>query len=63
MKKDSQFTLRLPAALRKELQDIARSEGRSVGQICEAFLRAGIESYRLHGTKIIQRFLVHKKSD
>jgi hypothetical protein len=61
MKKDSQFTLRISAGLRKELQDIANGEGRSVAQICEAFLRAGSESYKFHGTKIIQKFLAHKK--
>ena len=61
MKKDSQFTLRIAAGLRKELQDIANSEGRSVAQVCEAFLRAGADTYKIHGGKIIQKFLAQKK--
>ena len=39
MKKDAQFTLRFPTGLRRELQDIANHEGRSMAQICEAFLK------------------------
>jgi len=46
MKKDTQFTLRIPAHLKRDLQDIAKLEGRSAAQICEAFLRAGSEAYR-----------------
>jgi hypothetical protein len=63
MKKDSQFTLRIPAGLREELQKIADSEGRSVAQICEAFLRAGTESYRSHGSKLMQKLLAPRKAN
>lgn len=57
MKKDAQFTLRIPTHLRRELQDIANNEGRSMAQICEAFLKAGSETYKKQGSKLLQRFL------
>jgi hypothetical protein len=37
------------------------SEGSSMAQICEAFLRAGSESYKKEGTKILQRFLAQRR--
>ena len=57
MKKDAQFTLRIPTSLRRELQDIANRERRSLAQICEAFMRAGSEGYKKQGGKFLQRFL------
>lgn len=57
MKKDTQFTLRIPADLKKDLQNIAAQDGRSVAQICEAFLRAGAEGYKKEGSKLLRRFL------
>jgi predicted DNA-binding protein len=57
MKKDTQFTFRMPTDLKKELESIAAHEGRSVAQICEAFLRAGSEAYKKQGAKFLQRFL------
>jgi hypothetical protein len=57
MKKDSQLTLRIPANLKIQLEDIAYSEGRSTAQICEAFLRAGTDTYKKKGNKVIKDFL------
>jgi hypothetical protein len=57
MKKDTQFTFRMPTDLKKELEGIAAHEGRSAAQICEAFLRAGSETYKKQGAKFLQRFL------
>jgi hypothetical protein len=59
MKKDAQFTLRIPTGLRRELQDIANHEGRSMAQICEAFLRAGSEGYKKQGAKYLRRFFTY----
>jgi hypothetical protein len=39
------------------MEGIAASEGRSVAQICEAFLKAGAETYKKQGGKFLQRFL------
>ena len=57
MKIDAQLTLRIPTSLRRELQDIANHERRSLAQICEAFMRAGSEGYKKQGGKFLQRFL------
>ena len=62
MKKDTQFTFRMPADLKKDLQDVAAHEGRSMAQICDAFLRAGSESYKKEGPKFLRRFLGRQKS-
>jgi hypothetical protein len=61
MKKDTQFTFRMPTDLKKGLEGIAAHEGRSMAQICEAFLRAGFENYKKEGAKILQRFLAKRR--
>jgi hypothetical protein len=57
MKKDTQLTFRIRSDLKKELEIIAAREGRSVAQVCEAFLKAGSESYKKKGSGFLQRFL------
>ena len=57
MKKDAQFTFRMPSDLRIELQNIAAHEGRSIAQVCEAFLRAGAAAYSKSGGEFLQRFV------
>ena len=61
MKKDSQFTLRIPSDLKIQLEEIASSEGRSTAQICEAFLKAGTDNYRKKGSKFIKGFIAQQK--
>jgi predicted transcriptional regulator len=61
MKKDTQFTFRITAALKKEMQHIAEQEGRSMAQICEAFLVAGSEGYRKDRAKFFQRFFTRRR--
>jgi hypothetical protein len=39
--KDTRVTFRVSSDLKKKLESVAASEGRSVAQICEAFLRSG----------------------
>jgi hypothetical protein len=62
MKKDSQLTFRIRSDLKKEIETIAAREGRSVAQVCEAFLKAGSESYKKKGSGFVQRFLVEPPS-
>ncbi len=62
MKKNAQFTLRISADIKRELQNIAAQEGRSVAQVCEAFLRAGSEVYKKEGPRFLHRFLGRQKS-
>jgi hypothetical protein len=57
MIKDTRFTLRIRSDLKRELETIAAREGRSVAQVCEAFLKAGSESYKKKGSASLQRFL------
>ena len=63
MKKDMRFTFRIGSDLKKDLAIIAAREGRSVAQICDAFLRAGSEMYRKKGSKHLQRFLSRKMKE
>jgi len=61
--KDTRLTFRVASDLKKKLESAAASEGRSVAQICEAFLRAGLASYHKEGTKYVQRFLSRQESE
>jgi predicted transcriptional regulator len=62
MTKDTQLTFRIRSDLKKELETIAAREGRSVAQVCEAFLKAGSESYKKKGSGFVQRFLAEPQS-
>jgi hypothetical protein len=55
MKKDSQFTFRIPSDLKLRLEEIAASEGRSVAQVCVVLLQEGIESYKKKGPTLLRR--------
>ena len=63
MKKDLRFTFRIGSDLKNELEKIAAQEGRSVAQICDAFLKAGSEAYRKRGPKYLQRFLSRRDNN
>jgi hypothetical protein len=63
MKKDLRFTFRIESDLKKDLEKIAAQEGRSVAQICDAFLKAGTEAYRKSGPKYLQRFLSRREKN
>lgn len=58
--KDMRLTFRVHSDLKKRLELVAASEGRSVAQICEAFLQAGLMKYEKEGTKYVQRFLARQ---
>jgi hypothetical protein len=55
--KDTSLNLGIRSELKKRLESFAGSEGRSVAQICEAFLQAGLVAYEKEGAKYISRFL------
>jgi hypothetical protein len=55
--KDARLTFRVRSELKKELEALATRESRSVAQICEAFLQAGLSAYKREGSKYIHRFL------
>ncbi len=58
--KDTSLNLRIRSELKKNLESVAVSEGRSVAQICEAFLKAGLAAYDKEGGKYISRFLAFR---
>ena len=58
--KDMRLTFRVHSDLKKRLESVAAVEGRSVAQICEAFLHAGLMKYEKEGTKYVQRFLARQ---
>jgi hypothetical protein len=57
MRKDNRLSFRVGTDLKKALEAVAATEGRSVAQICEVFLKAGSELYKKEGTRLVQRFL------
>ena len=60
--KETRITLRAKNVLKAELERIAQREGRSVAQVCEAFLQAGCAEYRKKGPNIILRYLSRKSA-
>jgi len=61
--KDTRLTFRIRSEIKKRLESIAASEGRSVAQICEAFLQAGLTAYEKDGLKQFRRVLArHDRS-
>jgi hypothetical protein len=57
MKKDTRLTFRVASYLKKDIEAIATREGQSVARICEAFIVAGLDSYKKQGTKFLQPML------
>jgi hypothetical protein len=55
--KDTRLAFRIRSELKKKLESIAAVEGRSVAQICDAFLQGGVIAYGKEGTKYVRRFL------
>ena len=54
---------RIPADLKKRLEDVAKREARSISQTCEVLLRLGVEAYEEEGSKFLQRFLSRQKKE
>ena len=63
MRKDTKLTFRVHSSLKKNLEAIADREGRSVAQVCDAFLKASSEIYMKNGPKFLQRFLSRQKKE
>ena len=60
--KDTRLTFRVGSDLKKKVESIAAAEGRSVAQICEAFLLGGVSLYQKEGTKYVRRFLSREET-
>jgi hypothetical protein len=56
------LAFRLIPDLKKEIEEIAHREQRSVSQICELLLRAGVDAYKKEGPEYIQKLLTSQRS-
>ena len=57
MRKDQTIGIRVPAELKKALNQIAKKEGRSLAQLCEILLRGAANSYKDEGPAYLHRLL------
>jgi hypothetical protein len=48
---------RLNPDLKRQLEEIAAKEERSISQVCEMLLRTGVEAYKKDGSRYFQRSL------
>jgi hypothetical protein len=62
MRKDTRLSFRVRSDLKRTLEAIAAAEGRSVAQVCEAFLKVGSENYKKEGNKALQQSLAQPGS-
>ena len=63
MNKEDRIGIRVPAELKKALLFIAKSEDRSLAQVCEIFLRDGVLSYKQGGARFFRRLLMRYKKE
>jgi len=56
------LVFRVNPELRRDIQQIANEEQRTITQICEMFLCEGVEAYKKDGAKSIQRLIAKQKS-
>ncbi len=63
MTKDETIGIRVPAALKRALVQIAKKEGRSLAQLCEILLKGSAASYKEEGPAYLQRLLSHHKTE
>jgi hypothetical protein len=54
------LAFRVSPELKKEIQEIAASEARSISQVCELFLWDGVGAYRSEGPKFMQRLVAKR---
>jgi predicted DNA-binding protein len=60
--KDDKLSFRVPSELKDQLKAIAAKEGRSVAQICQAFVKAGIELYDRKGADYLRPLVGRTRS-
>jgi len=61
--KNEQIGFRVSADLKRELQAVAKREGRTLSQICEILVAGGLEAYKKDGSRLLQRMLSHYKKE
>jgi len=55
------LVFRVNPELRRDIQQIAYEEQRTITQVCEMLLHEGVEAYKKEGPKFIQRLVAKQK--
>jgi len=55
------LAFRIDPELKRQIEEIADEEQRSISQICELFLKGAVEGYRKEGPQFIRRLLARQK--
>ena len=63
MRKDERIGFRVPKEIKTRIAQIAMKEGRSIAQICEILLVAGIGAYDKEGARFLRRFVSQRHTD
>jgi predicted transcriptional regulator len=56
------LVFRVNADLKRELQEFADEEQRTVSQVCEMLLYEGVEAHKKEGPKFMQRLVAKQKA-
>jgi len=56
------LVFRVNHELRRDIQQIADEEQRTITQVCEMLLHEGVEAYKKEGSKYIQRLVAKQKA-
>lgn len=56
------LAFRVSPELRRDIQQIADEEQRTITQICEMLLFEGVELYKKEGSKFVQRLIAKQRS-
>jgi hypothetical protein len=63
MAKDAALVFRIPADLKRRLLRAAKREARSLSQVCEMLLTAGIQEYEKSGPRYLQKTIIEEDED
>ena len=56
------LVFRVNPELRRDIQQIADEEQRTITQVCEMLLHEGIEAYKKEGARFMQRLVAKQKA-
>ena len=56
------LAFRVSPNLKEGIHEIAKSEARSISQVCELLLSEGVQAYQKEGSKFMQRLVAKQKA-
>ena len=56
------LAFRVSPDLKREIQELASNEARSLSQVCELLLHEGVQAYKKEGPKFMQRLVAKQKA-